>query len=607
MLALALALVPAAAQNPVPSTARQAATLPEFASRLARHVSPEAAGKKRAAPTCSRGVSPKDQVIYENGPVNGTTDAWTINFGYVVSDSFTGATVTGFDIWVWEYPGDSVTSVDWSITSGPNSGTVYGSGTVRVLDTYISTNQFGYDVDKISATGLNGNQGAVYLNLQNAQVPSGDPVYWDENSGVGCHSTGCPSQAYENAAGTIPSEAFDISGGGFGCFRPEKNLKVIHDFASNEYGSGPAGVIIDRAANLYGAIPGTGDFDFDFGSAYELAAKGKDWVFTPLYSFTGGYNGQHPRSLLLGPEGALYGSASGGIKTCSGGTSDYCGLVYSLTPAPNACLTALCSWVGDVLYRFTGNDDPAAKGVVLAADQTGNLYGISDGTIFELIPSDGGWTEKVLHTFSGGTDGVYPQDLLLGNDGNLYGVTYYGGQYGDGTVFQLVPSGGGWTENILHSFQEYVDGYRLRRLRQDSSGNLFGIAEYEGNGNGSTVFMLSPSNGTWVFTSLRFTSGLHTIEEYDDLAIDTAGNLYVTGGGTDLTPCGETLDVFGYVNKGTRGVIGHGGWRWDEPVYFWDEYFDAGGPMALDAQGNLYGTTYDCGAYGNGTVWQLSP
>ena len=90
-----------------------------------------------------------------------------------------------------------MTTVDWSITSAPNGGTVYGSGTASVTDQFISTNQYGYNIDKISVSGLNVSTGSgtVYLNLQNAVVPSGDPVYWDENSGSGCHSPGCPSQA----------------------------------------------------------------------------------------------------------------------------------------------------------------------------------------------------------------------------------------------------------------------------------------------------------------------------------------------------------------------------------------------------------------------------
>ena|SRR5208283_3372973 len=158
---------------------------------------------------------------YDNGPINGTTDAWTINFGYVVSDSFVagGSNVTGFSFGVWEFSGDKLSSVDWSITSAENGGTVYGHGTAsggQVTDTFISSNQYGYDIDKITVTGLNGatvSGTSYWLNLQNAVVPSGDPVFWDENSGKGCGGNGCPSMASESSVGTIPGEAFTIGGG----------------------------------------------------------------------------------------------------------------------------------------------------------------------------------------------------------------------------------------------------------------------------------------------------------------------------------------------------------------------------------------------------------
>ncbi len=162
---------------------------------------------------------------YNNGPINGTTDAWTINFGYVVSDSFVadGGFVAGFLFGVWEYPGDTLSSVGWSITSAENGGTVYGSGMAsgnNLNDKFVSTNQYGYNIDLISVGGLNvpTTIGTTYwLNLSNAAVPSGDPVYWDENSGVGCKSIGCPSQASESAMGTIPSEAFTVNDGGLTC------------------------------------------------------------------------------------------------------------------------------------------------------------------------------------------------------------------------------------------------------------------------------------------------------------------------------------------------------------------------------------------------------
>jgi len=157
---------------------------------------------------------------YDNGPINGTTDAWTINFGYIVSDTFVAPDpyLDMFQFGVWEIPGDIMTSVGWSITSGENSGTVYGSGTATkgdsLRDAFISTNQYGYDIDLITvtmyATVTPGTQ--YWLNLFNATTPSGDPVYWDENSGKGCGGTGtgCPSQASESGVGTIASEAFTI-------------------------------------------------------------------------------------------------------------------------------------------------------------------------------------------------------------------------------------------------------------------------------------------------------------------------------------------------------------------------------------------------------------
>ena len=100
-------------------------------------------------------------MLYDDGPINGTTDAWTINFGYIVSNTFTllnNSTVSGFDFGVWEFPGDTLTSVDWSFTAMENGGTLYASGTAsgkNSTDQFISTNQFGYDIDEIHVQGLN--------------------------------------------------------------------------------------------------------------------------------------------------------------------------------------------------------------------------------------------------------------------------------------------------------------------------------------------------------------------------------------------------------------------------------------------------------------------
>jgi PEP-CTERM motif-containing protein len=164
------------------------------------------------------------QWSYDNGQINGTTDAWTTDFGYIVSDNFTAdgsaAPAGSFSIGTWDFPGDTTTSLDWSITGQENGGASFGSGTAtgaNLTDKFVSTNQYGYDIHLVTATitssTLTG--GVTYwLNIQNEEDPAGDPIYWDENSGVGCSSKHCPSLASESAVGTIPSEAFTISSGG---------------------------------------------------------------------------------------------------------------------------------------------------------------------------------------------------------------------------------------------------------------------------------------------------------------------------------------------------------------------------------------------------------
>jgi len=158
------------------------------------------------------------QVLYENGPIYGETDAWVINNGNFVSDTFTVAggnsTVSGLSFGVWLYPGDTLTSVAVSITSGINSGTIYFDGTVSVSASGCAPNEFGFNVcaETASFDGPNLSNGTYWLNLQNASVPNGDLVGWDENDGVGCHSPGCPSQGWDSNAGPIPSEAFSVLG-----------------------------------------------------------------------------------------------------------------------------------------------------------------------------------------------------------------------------------------------------------------------------------------------------------------------------------------------------------------------------------------------------------
>jgi uncharacterized repeat protein (TIGR03803 family) len=133
----------------------------------------------------------------------------------------------------------------------------------------------------------------------------------------------------------------------------------------------------------------------------------------------------------------------------------------------------------------------------MTLDASGNLYGASSYTIFELLPGTGGtWTEKELHRFTGGSDGAYPESKpIFDKAGNLYGTTNTGGAH-RGTVFELSPgSNGTWTEKILHKFSATGEdgvfpGYAA--LARDAKGNLYGTTQQGGILNNGVVFAVTP-------------------------------------------------------------------------------------------------------------------
>jgi hypothetical protein len=180
--------------------------------------------------------------LYENGPINGTVDAWTINFGFGVADTFTisggNSTITGMSFGAWLLPGDTLQSVEVSITSQPFSGTTYFDGIMNVTQSGCALNEYSYNV--CTETGsFNGpalGNGTYWVGLQNGVVTNGDPVYWDQNSGIGCQSPGCPSQASNGGIGSLPSESFTILGNAATGTTPEPASLAL--FASGVLGVG---------------------------------------------------------------------------------------------------------------------------------------------------------------------------------------------------------------------------------------------------------------------------------------------------------------------------------------------------------------------------------
>jgi PEP-CTERM motif len=153
--------------------------------------------------------------LYSNGPYNGTTDAWTINFGFSVSDSFNVGSdphVKSLNFVYWDGSAaspssDVLTTVDMALGStsfGGSPQTLTG-----VINTFLGTNQYGYSLYQADFSSFDIPWvGAGFITLSNACTTSGcsvsTPIYWDENSG--------PSTAYENTLGSIPSEAFTLGG-----------------------------------------------------------------------------------------------------------------------------------------------------------------------------------------------------------------------------------------------------------------------------------------------------------------------------------------------------------------------------------------------------------
>ena len=158
---------------------------------------------------CLAAVPALADTIYDNGPINGSSDGWTVNFGFIVSNTFTvgngGATVSGLDFGAWIFPGDVLLTIEVSITDAEFGGHTFLDDVVNISQTNCVVNQYGFNLctDVASFPGVHLDPGTYWLNLQNGVV-NDDPIYWDENSG--------PSQASQNSVGTIPSEAFTLLG-----------------------------------------------------------------------------------------------------------------------------------------------------------------------------------------------------------------------------------------------------------------------------------------------------------------------------------------------------------------------------------------------------------
>jgi uncharacterized repeat protein (TIGR03803 family) len=378
-----------------------------------------------------------------------------------------------------------------------------------------------------------------------------------------------------------------------------QTFELIHTFNGGGGGATPVGpLIMDHAGNFYGTTLAGGR---GTGTAFRLSKRGSKWLLNPLYTFSGEDGSSPWAGVIMSSNGLLYG-------TTEEGGSGNSGVVYSLQTTAAACESVLCPWTETVLHSFTGGADGAdPESGHLIFDQAGNLYGVTlfggaygSGTVFELVRSQSGWTEEILHSFNG-SDGSLPDSALtFENLGNLYGTTLEGGAFGQGTVFQLTPSESGWTENVLYSFTGGNDGaHPYPGPMFDPSGRLYGGTAAGGEGNGGTVFRLIPSGGVWTYELIYSLAGNGgDCGPVANFVMDAAGSLYAS------------TNYEGAYNAGTVFKLTPSGGSWTYTLLYTftggSDGESPGGGLLFDQNGNLYGIAVRGGAQGDGTVWEIA-
>lgn len=398
--------------------------------------------------------------------------------------------------------------------------------------------------------------------------------------------------------------------------------KTLYSFTGFPDGNNPlyAALVADAAGNLYGTtFSGGADASCSCGTVFELrppATAGGAWTETILHSFQGSPNdGDGPYgTLTFDKVGNLYGTTGGGGEVNGGGT------VFELSPPASQG----AAWTETILYAFPSDQrqglSPLGK---LTFDGVGNLYATAQdggkfngGTIFQLKPpttSGGAWTEHLLYAFgSVANDGVVPGTVLTFYSGALYGITQSGGTGFHGTVFQLAPKNGSWTESTLYNFTGSEGGSPLAGLIVDGAGNLYGTAVEGGFTNRTncmagcgSVFELSPpavAGGLWQeMTLFIFDGDRRGGRPYGGVIRDNLNNLY------------GTASVGGVENNGViyklapPSVVG-GTWTPSVlHVFHGSVVGDGSFPLGklILFNGVFYGTTEYGGTNGLGTVFSL--
>jgi uncharacterized repeat protein (TIGR03803 family) len=371
-----------------------------------------------------------------------------------------------------------------------------------------------------------------------------------------------------------------------------------------------AGMVFDSAGNLYGVTYYGGSSsncgaDIGCGTVFELSpAGGTNWTMTTIYNFQNRADGALPLGgLTFDSAGNLYGTNFGS----TGGRSSHGGVAFELSPASGN------SWTFTPLYTFDQTKETVPPSSSLTIDAAGNLYGVtyfggrySNGSVFELSRTGTVWKETILHSFGGPGDGALPYGpLVIDSEGNLYGTTSAGGSAGWGTAFELSrQASGAWKEKLLYTFVS--DRSPQAGLILDSAHNLYGTTIAGGAYGYGVVFRLTPvkQNGNvgWKYVQLyNFANGADGGGPASPLTFDVSGNLY----GTDGADPNSCQGFYGCWQVYKLSVGSNGLWHIGALYPIPAQSDPANGSLVLDSSGDIFGTGYDNHYFSGAEVYEV--
>jgi uncharacterized repeat protein (TIGR03803 family) len=331
-------------------------------------------------------------------------------------------------------------------TSRPDGSEPYAPLTIDGAGNLYGATNFGggdnqgtiYELTPVSGGGWNETLLHSFTGGPDGSDPVGGLVFDSAGNLYGTASSGGA-----HGQGTV-FKLSPVSGGGW-------LFTVLHAFSGGADGGSPAATLVfDSVGNLYGTTESGGILtdctsSGGCGVVFELSPAGVGWHETVVHAFNDTDGALPLAGVTLDASGNLYGTAfiGGDLSDCH----PYgCGVIFQLSPVAGG------GWRDTVIHTFTGGTDGANPTAGLAVDSLGNIYGTTQtggtstacsggcGLVFEFSFSSGSWNQTILHDFNDHPDGAIPNGIpIFDAAGNLYSTTGSGGNFNQGTVFEITP------------------------------------------------------------------------------------------------------------------------------------------------------------------------